>query len=101
MFCKRCYSRHHNEYVLHVLKPSRVKGHQEPPEYVHCNVCQLMSRIPGSGALKLGSHSGSVQGVISGPEAGVRKEPKSRLQLAHKTGGAFYLALHKTKLEQL
>ena len=50
VFCRRCYSRHHNEYVLHVLKPSRVKGHQEAPNYVPCNVCQLMSRVPASGA---------------------------------------------------
>ena len=78
LFCKRCYSRHHNEYVLHVLKPSRVKGHQEPPEFIPCNVCQLMSRVPGSGApegvsdlllaLRLGSNSGSGQEVGSGPE---------------------------------
>ena len=95
MFCKRCYSRHHNEYVLHVLKPSRVKGHQEPPECIPCNVCQLMSRVPGCGApegvsdllsaLKLGSSSGSDQGVISGPEAGFRKEPKIGLQPVVKT----------------
>ena len=76
LFCMRCFSRHHNEYVLHVLKPSRVKGHQEPPEFVPCNVCQLMSRVPGSGApggvsdllsaLKLGSNSGSEsQPVVS------------------------------------
>ena len=95
VFCKRCYSRHHNEYVLHVLKPSRVKGHQEPPECVPCNVCQLMSRVPGSGAsegvsdilsaLKLGSNSGSGQGVISGPEAVVRKKSKIGLQPVVKT----------------
>ena len=90
VFCKRCYSRHHNEYVLHVLKPSRVKGHQQPPECVPCYVCQLMSRVPGSGApegvsdllsaLKLGPSSGSGQEVILGPEAGVRKESKICLQ---------------------
>ena len=83
LFCKRCYSRYHNEYVLHVLKPSRVKGHQEPPEFVPCNVCQLMSRVPGSGApegvsdllsaLKLGSNSGSGEEVRSGPELEVTK----------------------------
>ena len=95
MFCKRCYSRHHDEYVLHVLKPSRVKGHHEPPECVPCNVCQLMSRVPGSGApegvsdllsaLKLGSSSGSGQEIIPGPEAGVRKESKIGLQPVVKT----------------
>ena len=84
-----------NEYVLHVLKPSRVKGHQEPPEYVPCNVCQLMSRVPGCGApegvsdllsaLKLGSNSGSDQEVRSGLEAEVRKEPKIGLQPVVKT----------------
>ena len=47
VFCKRCYSRHHNEYVL---KPSHITCRQEPPNYVPCNVCQLMSRVPGSGA---------------------------------------------------
>ena len=49
-----------------------------------------MSRVPGSGApegvsdllsaLRLGSSSGSGQGVISGPEAGVSKESKIGLQ---------------------
>ena len=87
LFCKRCYSRHHNEYVLHVLKPSRVKGHQEPPECVPCDVCQLMSRVPGSGApggvsdllsaLRLGSNSGSCQEVRSGPELEDGKGPKT------------------------
>ena len=88
VFCKRCYSHHHNEYVLHVLKPSRVKGHQEPPECVPCNVCQLMSRVPGSGApegvsdllstLKLGSSSGSGQEVRSGQvqKPGLEKSQK-------------------------
>ena len=90
LFCKRCYSRHHNEYVLHVLKPSRVKGHQEPPECVPCNVCQLMSRVPGSGApggvsdllsaLRLGSSSGSGQEVRSGPELEVTKGSKTGSQ---------------------
>ena len=80
VFCKRCYSRHHNEYVLHVLKPSRVKGHQEPPECVPCNVCQLMSRVPGFGAsegvsdillaLKLGSHN------PSNPEINTHTKPE-------------------------
>ena len=93
VFCKRCYSRHEN--VLHILKPSRVKGHQEPPECAPCNVCQLMSRVPGYGApegvsdllsaLTLGSSSGSGQGVISGREAGVRKESKIDLQPVVKT----------------
>ena len=80
VFCKRCYSRHHNEYVLHVLKPSRVKSHQEPPECVPCNVCQLMSRVPGSGApegvsdilssLRLESHN------PSNPEINTRSKPE-------------------------
>ena len=80
VFCKRCYSHHHNEYVLHVLKPSRVKGHQEPPECVPCNVCQLMSRVPGSGApegvsdllsyLRLESHN------PSNPEINTRSKPE-------------------------
>ena len=79
VFCERCYSRLHNEYVLHVLKPSHVKGHKEPPEFVPCNVCQLMSRVPGSrapegvsdilSALKLGSNSGSGQEVRPGQKS--------------------------------
>ena len=88
LFCKRCYSRHHNEYVLHVLKPSRAKGHQEPPEFVPCNECQLMSRIPGSGApggvsdllSALRSSSGSVQEVRSGPELEVTKGSNTESQ---------------------
>ena len=90
LFCKRCYSRHHNEYVLHVLKPSRVKGHQEPPECVPCNVCQLMSRVPGSGspggvsdllsALRLESNNPTNPEISTQLETGVKTKSNSGIK---------------------